>query len=122
MHADGYAGFETLYRSGRIDEVACMAHIRRKFVDVHKAQGSAITEEAIERISQLYVIENQARGSPPDERARIRQGEAQPILDELEAWLGAQLRRISVKTPLAGRTGYSPDRNGAVDPPPSPTR
>ena len=40
MHADGYAGFEHIYRSGDIQEVACMAHIRRKFVDVHKAQGS----------------------------------------------------------------------------------
>jgi transposase len=29
MHADGYAGFEDLYRSGRIREVACMAHVRR---------------------------------------------------------------------------------------------
>jgi transposase len=25
MHADGYAGFEDLYRSGAIREVACMA-------------------------------------------------------------------------------------------------
>ena len=75
MHADGYAGFETLYRSGRIDEVACMAHIRRKFVDMHKAQGPAIAEEA--------------------------------ILDELEAWLGAQLRRISAKTPLAQAIRYA---------------
>jgi hypothetical protein len=32
MHADGYAGFEDLYRSGAIREVACMAHVRRKFV------------------------------------------------------------------------------------------
>ncbi|MDW3222378.1 MAG: transposase [Paracoccaceae bacterium] len=27
MHADGYAGFEDLYRSGDIREVACMAHV-----------------------------------------------------------------------------------------------
>jgi transposase len=110
MHADGYAGFETLYRSGRIDEVACMAHIRRKFVDVHKAQGSAIAEEAIQRISGLYAIEKQARGSPPDERARIRQAKARPILDELEAWLGTQLRRISAKTPLAQAIRYALNR------------
>ncbi len=45
MHADGYAGFEELYRSGRVHEVACMSHIRRKFVDVHASQGSAIAEE-----------------------------------------------------------------------------
>ncbi|RNF33905.1 IS66 family transposase [Paracoccus methylarcula] len=30
MHADGYAGFEELYRSGAIREVACMAHVRRR--------------------------------------------------------------------------------------------
>ena len=42
MHADGYAGFEDLYRNGTIREVACMAHVRRKFVDVHKAQGPVI--------------------------------------------------------------------------------
>ena len=51
MHADGYAGFEDIYRSGDIHEVACMAHVRRKFVDVYRAQGSAIADEAIRRIA-----------------------------------------------------------------------
>lgn len=49
MHADGYAGFEDLYRSGAVREVACMAHVRRKFVDIHRSQGSPIAEEAIAR-------------------------------------------------------------------------
>ena len=31
MHADGYAGFQDLYRGGMIYEVACLAHVRRKF-------------------------------------------------------------------------------------------
>lgn len=53
MHADGYAGFEDLYRCGAIQEVACLAHVRRKFVDVHRAQGSALAEEAIGRIARL---------------------------------------------------------------------
>jgi len=107
MHADGYAGFEELYRSGRIDEVACMAHIRRKFVDVHKAQGSAVAEEAIRRIAGLYAIEKQARGLPPDDRRRLRQARARPILDDLDIWLAAQLTRISGKTPLAQAIRYA---------------
>ena len=61
MHADGYAGFEDLYRSGSMHEVACMAHVRRKFVDIHKAQGSAIADEAIGRIAQLHAVEKEAR-------------------------------------------------------------
>ncbi len=107
MHADGYAGFEDLYRAGKIREVACIAHVRRKFVDVHKSQGSAIAEEAIRRIAELYAIEKKARGEPPDERVRIRQDEAKPVLEDLEAWLAAQLPKLSGKTPLAGAIRYA---------------
>jgi transposase len=57
MHADGYAGFDDLFRSGAICEVACMAHVRRKFVDIHRAQASPIAEEAIQRIARLYAVE-----------------------------------------------------------------
>ena len=104
---DGYSGFNDLYRSGDIREVACMAHIRRKFVDVHKAQGSAIAEEAIKRIAGLYAIEKEARGSPPDQRTAIRQAEARPVFDDLGNWLGAQLPAISGKSPLAGAIRYA---------------
>lgn len=107
MHADGYAGFEELYRGGTVREVACMAHIRRKFVDVHKAQGSAIAEEAIKRIAALYAVEKEARGKPPDQRIQLRQSKARPLLDALEHWLQAQLPKISGKTPLAGAIRYA---------------
>ena len=107
MHADGYAGFEKLYQTGRIREVACMAHVRRKFVDVQQSQGSAIAEEAIMRIAALYAVEKEARGSSPEERVRLRQLKAKPVLDDLEQWLGRQLARISGKTPLAEAIRYA---------------
>lgn len=107
MHADGYAGFEELYRSGDIHEVACMAHVRRKFVDVHKAQGSAIAEDTIRRIADLYAVEKEARGSPPDRRVEIRQAKAKPIFDDLGTWLHAQLPSISGKSPLAAAIRYA---------------
>jgi transposase len=107
MHADGYSGFNELYRSGRVREVACMAHIRRKFVDVYKSQGSGIAEEAIMRIAALYGIEKDGRGKSPEDRASIRHKKAKPILDELEAWLGAQLPKISGKSELAKAIRYA---------------
>lgn len=107
MHADGYAGYEELYRDHGIKEVACMAHIRRKFVDVHRSQGSAIAEEAILRIAELYAIEKEARGSPPDQRAAIRKAKAKPIFDDLQDWLDAQLPTISGKSPLAQAIRYA---------------
>ena len=107
MHADGYAGFEDLYRSGAIAEVACMAHVRRKFVDIHRSQGSPIAEEAIARIARLYAVEKEARGSPPERRAELRQAHAAPTFDDLEAWLAMQLTTISGKSPLAAAIRYA---------------
>ncbi|MEM9221832.1 MAG: IS66 family transposase [Pseudomonadota bacterium] len=116
VHADGYAGFNDLYRKGAIREVACVAHIRRKFVDVHQSQGSAIAAEAITRIAALYAVEKRARGSPPNERARLREADAVPVLGDLEAWLLVQLSRISGKTPLAAPIRYALTRTARVRP------
>ena len=110
MHADGYAGFEDLYRSGAIREVACMAHVRRKFVDIHRSQGSPIADEAIGRIAQLYAVEKEARGSPPDRRAELRRAYAAPVFDDLERWLAMQLTTISGKSPLASAIRYAVTR------------
>lgn len=110
MHADGYAGFEELYRSGRVREVACMAHIRRKFFDVHAAQGSEVAAEALQRIAALYAVEQEARGQPPDRRAELRQARASPLVEEFEGWLRSQITRISGKTPLAAAIRYALSR------------
>jgi len=84
-----------------------MAHIRRKFVDVHKSQGSAIAEEAIKRIAKLYGIEKEVRGRPLDERWKARQNQSKPVFDDLEVWLHVQLTKISGKSPLAGTIRYA---------------
>ncbi len=107
MHADGYSGFNELFRSGGVREVACLAHIRRKFVDVFQAEGSVIAEEAIKRIAGLYAVEKEGRGRSPEERVRLRQVHAKPILDDLESWLQAQLPRISGKSELAKAIRYA---------------
>lgn len=107
IHADGYAGFNKLYGHGKATEMACMAHIRRKFVDVFEAQGSAIAGEAIKRIATLYAVEKQVRGSPPDKRVAMRQQQSESILDDLETWLSKQLTHISGKSPLAGAIRYA---------------
>ena len=113
---DGYAGFEDLYRSGDMREVACMAHVRRKFARVHKAQGSAIADETIRRIAELYAVEKVARALSPDKRTVIRQVEAKPAFDSLEAWLNGQLPNISGKSPLAAAICYALTRMARMRP------
>ncbi|MDE2498568.1 MAG: IS66 family transposase [Alphaproteobacteria bacterium] len=107
LHADGYAGFNALFETGDIVEAACWAHVRRKFYDVHAANGSPVAKEALDRIGALYGVEDEARGRPPDERRRLRQQRAKPLLDALHAWLAVTKQKLSPKTELAAAIRYA---------------
>lgn len=109
LHADGYAGFDRLY-GDRIDEVACWAHVRRKFFDIHAATGSGVAREALARIGALYGIEDEVRGLPPDARLVRRQARAGPLLDELKHWLEATLPKLSRRSDLAVACRYALSR------------
>ena len=107
IHADGYAGFNTLFAKDEVHEMACMAHVRRKFVDIFQSQGLEIAEEAIRRIALLYAVEKAARGLSPADRVTLRKRDAKPVFDDLEIWLNAQLNRISGKTEIAKAIRYA---------------
>lgn len=110
VHADGFAGFNGLFDPDGAREQACMAHVRRKFVEVYEREGSTIAEEAIKRIAKLYAVEKAVRGRPSHERATVRQSEAKPIFDDLQAWLADQLPKISGKSKLAEAIRYAQAR------------
>ncbi|MEO0924213.1 MAG: IS66 family transposase, partial [Pseudomonadota bacterium] len=107
VHADGYSGFNGLFGHDKADEMACMAHVRRKFVDVFTSQGNAIAEEAIRRIAELYAVEKDARGKAPEDRVALRQARSKQVFDDLDVWLHAQLPKISGKSPLAQAIRYA---------------
>ena len=70
-------------------------------MDVFTAQGSAIAEETIKRIAQLYGVEKEVRGQSPEARAALRHSKAKSAFDDVKEWLHAQLPKISGKSPLA---------------------
>jgi len=107
LQADAYAGFHHLYGGGDIYEVACWAHARRKFHDIHAVHASPITSEAIARIGALYGIEEEVRGKPAEIRCSTRQTRAKPLLDDLRSWLEKSLRSLSTKSETAGAIRYA---------------
>lgn len=116
VHADGFAGFNGLFRNGKADEQACMVHVRRKFFDEAERSGAPIAKEAVKRIGTLYDVEKEARGKSPDEQVALRQEKAKPVFDELETWLQAQLPKLSGKSKLAGAIRYALSRMSKARP------
>jgi transposase len=100
LMVDDYAGYKALFTQG-ITELACLAHIRRKFFELHERQASTLTEPPLRAIAQLYRIEVQAKGLDPPERHALRQAQARPILDTWWAWIQ------SVRPTVAGASGIA---------------
>ena len=108
------AGFEGLYnpartKPGPIVEVACWAHCRRKFYDVWEATKSPVAKEALDRIAEVYAIEDKARFAPAAERVEHRR-ETAPLLEKFFEWGKATVGKLSGKLELAKAFRYTIDR------------
>jgi len=111
MQADAYGGYNALYAEGRkpgpILEAACWAHGRRKFFELADLQKAPLAIEAVRRIDELFAIEREINGKPPDQRRAVRQERSKPLVEALEAWLRQQRRALSSKSPMAKAMDYS---------------
>jgi transposase len=120
LHADGYAGFNSLFahdpKSGkpRLTELACWAHARRYIYEVYQSNASPLAKEALERMAELFEIETRINGRPPQDRLAVRQQEAVPLLRNLESYLRNALRQISGKSKLAQAIRYALSRWAAL--------
>jgi transposase len=119
LQADGYSGFGPLYQAAdgqppSVTEVACWAHVRRYFYDIHVATNAPIAGEALQRIGNLFDVERTAMELPPEQRRRIRQSAARPLIDDLATFLDASLAMISGRSELAKAIRYARSRWAAL--------
>jgi hypothetical protein len=112
LQTDGYTVYERLFaHHPHIILVYCMAHARRKFVDAlqdDKEKASFV----LEKIQILYALEEQMRQQSLswEERTRLRQEKAAPVLKELEKWMDAQLPQVRPSSPLGKALAYTRPR------------
>jgi transposase len=107
LQADAYAGFDRIYEAGNIREVACWAHVRRKFYDLQVAHKSPVAQEALRRIGELYAIEADIRGRKPEQRRQVRNERSRPLLDSLKQWLEETLGKLSRKSDTSLAVRYA---------------
>ena len=107
---DDYSGYDaSLKIAGRI-EAGCLAHARRKFDELVKANASQVAVQAIVRIAGLYRIEADARELSCEQRLQMRQERAEPLWRELHAWLQLERQRVPDGSATAKAIDYSLNR------------
>jgi len=106
LMVDDYSGYKELFRQG-VTELGCLAHARRKFFELHAANGHPVAAEALARIAELYAIESATAGWGPIARQAQREREAKPKLIALHGWLWEQRHRTADGSALAKAIDYS---------------
>lgn len=114
LQVDGWGGFKRL--TGKLDAAPddagavtlafCWSHGRRQFFEIHQSSQSPIAGEVLRRIAELYRIEDEIRGQPPDARQAVRHDRSRPRVEALKVYLEEQLARVSGKMPVAKAIRY----------------
>ena len=110
LQADAYAGYDAIYRDGRILEAGCWSHARRKLWDIHVKQKrlpGTLAHQGLVRIGELFKVEAEVNGRSALRRRRMRQTRTAPVLKELKSWMSETLAQVSAKSPMALAIGYS---------------
>ena len=106
LQSDGYKAYDKLGEG--IVHAACLAHIRRGFVEAARlAPQNPLPPEIIGRIRQLYAVEEKARQANfgPTERQALRQEQSAPVM----AALKPRLVEIRQAIPPGGKLAQACD-------------
>src|SRR5262249_2792088 len=86
LQADAFSGYDRICAGSGVIEVACWAHVRRKFYE-SRTSAPVPAHAALARIRQLYKIEHDAAELSAEERRGVRQQGALSLLNALEEGL-----------------------------------
>jgi transposase len=113
LQVDGYIAYETLAgrrrktNGGEIRLAHCLAHARRKFVEVYQRTASAAAMDVLTMIAEIYRVEAMVRGEDAERRLDARGTHSAPIMAALKEKLLATRAEISSQSSLAKAIDYT---------------
>ena len=115
IQADAKSVYDILYRPPKdapddqapCIEVACWAHLRRKFFEAAFAK-SALAREGLARIARIFELDASWRNKPPAEIKKLRDAHLRPHLEAFFAWAAVEYDKVrDVRGMLRTALGYA---------------
>jgi transposase len=86
LMSDVFSGYRKCTEGTSIANCYCHAHARRKFVEAELTSANEATP-VIDLYKQLYQIEAEIKGRPPDQKKAERQRRSKPILELMRTYV-----------------------------------
>ncbi len=115
LQADAYHGFNTLYKSGDVIEIGCMAHVRRKFYDItvelnnnhEHVTYKSLAHKAMDLIDNIYSIEDKCRTMDYNKRYYFRKKYLRKLYHKFNRWLVRTQKIVIPNMPIKRAINYA---------------
>jgi transposase len=82
VQTDAYAGYNAVVLPEDVSRLACLAHVRRRFIEGRNFAPKA-ADPIIKQIAALYKLEKKWKNLKPEERQIKREKESKPLFEKL---------------------------------------
>lgn len=106
LQADAFGGYDGIYASGEVIEVACWAHCRRYFYDARSTDSNR-AHRMLAWVRRLYDVERDAKKLDAKQRLALRQEQSKPLLETMKQWLDEQQPKLLPKSPIGDAANYA---------------
>ena len=109
---DGYQVYHSIEKLRQDITVAgCWVHAKRKFSEINKAFGhgskrEAISHEAVDRISMMFMLDKELNDLSKSERESKRQSVLKPLVDDFFVWTKDVYSKTANKSALGEALRY----------------
>lgn len=108
LQCDGLNSYNAL-EGERVVRVGCNMHARRRFeqaVVTGAKDGKSLGEMGLGFYKQIYDLETEIKEKSPDERYKIRRERAQPVFEEMRAWVAKTKNKVPIKSKIGNAFAY----------------
>lgn len=113
LQTDAYAGYNPVFLPDACERIACMAHIRREFIEAQSSSKSA-AGKVLMLIAELYKLERSLKDRSVEERCERRKKKAFPILKKLYRLLRQQRKSTLPQSIYAKALNYAWEQRVAM--------
>jgi transposase len=111
VQSDGYQVYQALFKNNsNINQIFCMAHIRRKF-DEASAYDQERSQYVLKEIGKIYAVEKQIRESDQKlsetQIVEIRYAQVMPVMIQLKEWMLQQYSKALPQSPIGKALAYA---------------
>jgi len=104
LQCDGYKVYDKIARKENMKLAACLAHVRRKYVDA-KDSDKTLATYALNLFSEIYKHEAEAKVS--EDRKTYRNDYVLPLIKQLRNWIDEESIKVLPKSPIGKAMTYT---------------